>query len=78
MKYLKATVWWFFITWPYGYLCQFEYGELQVRVTKKGWVIMSDGQAEDALPAHFVSQKLIDRIKEELKKKWYCPEDDDK
>jgi len=47
-------------------LCKFKYGELMVTFSSNGWVFISDGDSEDALPINMVSQELVDAITHEL------------
>jgi hypothetical protein len=76
---IKAPVRWWVRTWPYGYLCDFHWeGQGRIRLTKDLWVIVGgtkDDPSMDALPISFVSQKLVDRIGEEMNGKWYMPDD---
>lgn len=58
---------------PYGYICKFKYGGLDVKLNKKFWIITSNGQSQDALPINFVSKELVGIVKQELKHKWYMP-----
>lgn len=70
---IKHLIWTAIQIWPFGNLCRFTYGELEIRLTKKLWIITSDGSSEDALPLSFVSQQLVDRVQAELESKWYMP-----
>jgi hypothetical protein len=71
----KAGVRWCVTTWPFGYLCDFEWGHQgRIRVTKDLWVIVGDkGGGTDALPITFCSPQLIARVEEELTGRWYAP-----
>lgn len=70
---IKRLIWLAVQFWPFGYFCQFRYGNLDVAVRKNLWVIISDGYSKDALPMSLVSLELVDRVKAELQKKWYMP-----
>lgn len=73
----KTGVRWFIAHWPFGYLCDFEWDtQGRIRVTKQLWVIVGDKKKDgstDALPLVYCSQALVDRVAEELGKKWYAP-----
>ena len=70
---IKRLIWLAVQMWPYGNLCRFKYGELEVTLNKQLWIITSDGISTDALPLSFVSQQLVDRVQDELLGKWYMP-----
>lgn len=74
---VKAVALWWQKTWPWGYLCDFHWeGQGRIRLTKNGWVIVGgekEGDATDALPVTFVSPACVERIVEEMNKKWYAP-----
>lgn len=73
-NFIKAIAVFFIRIWPWGYLCDFQWGHQgRIQLTKNCWVIVSHGNSQDALPINFVSQELGDRIVEEMNNKWYAP-----
>lgn len=77
LSVLRAAARWVAVKWPYGYLCDFQHEtQGRIRLTKSLWVIVGDRKvdgSEDALPASFVSSRLLNRIQQEMNKKWYAP-----
>lgn len=74
---IKAPVRWLVRTWPFGYLCDFKHERQgRIRLTKSLYVVVGGdkrGDAIDALPITLVSDSMVERIVQEIHKKWYMP-----
>jgi hypothetical protein len=60
------------LKWPYGNICAFRYGDLNIAVRKNGWVVISDGVSRDMLPLSYTSPQLIEAVDAEMTRMGYC------
>ena len=53
----------------FGYICRFWNGDMRITITPQLMVVIDGGRGtvKDMLPINLVSQKLINRVEEEMK-----------
>jgi hypothetical protein len=69
---IRQIVLHFWMMVPFGYLCSFRFGSLQVSVTKTLLVVISDGEINDALPIDMVSVELTKAIAKRMRRMGYA------